>query len=100
MPSSLSKILATSDGVEAFVLGNTLLLCLLNENRPSMIGVVALLIRLLCASPVCCCLSAVRLSRSIKSACSPADHVSLSGGTTEDDEDVSDDEDDCLCLSK
>ena len=99
-PLSNVKILATSDGVLALVLGNTLLLCLLNENNPSMIGVVALLIRLLCASPVCCCLSLICCCLLCKSACKPMDSVSLSGCNSVDDDDDDEDDCSCLCLSK
>ena len=91
--SSLTALLTTSDGVLTSVLGN-----LLNEANPSSIGVVALLIKLRCASPVCCCLSLNCCCLRCKSACKPTDRVSLSGCSSVDDE-VSLDEDDDCCLS-
>ena len=94
--SSLIARLTTSDGVLASVLGN-----LRNGANPLSIGVVALLIKLRCASPVCCCLSLDCCCLRCKSACKPTDSVFLSGCSSVDDE-VSLDEDDvsCLCLSK
>ena len=98
---SSSKILATSEGVSCPVLGNILLLCLLNdENKPSITGVVALLNKLLCASPVCCCLSLNCASLCCKSVCSPNDNVPLSSPVATGVELLDDDEDDWRSLSK